>query len=160
MIPVQIQEGGGYAKFRVDFGYQELCTLYYIIRIHTITLDITYLSSRTKPAGNCKGRSRNTDLTTRGQDRGVVTEITGTIHSLVLDFCVCAIYKYTNPPPHLQTNRESITGPVESKSGIVDPDRLSYSSSHDHCHVLILGVNVVGLRPNFHWARITCSVSL
>ena len=79
-------------------------------------------------------RSQNMDLTTRGPDQGVVCEITGTNHFLVLNFGTRAIYICTNLSLHVQTNQERITGPVESKSGIIDP-RSSHSISHDRCRI-------------------------
>ena len=157
---MQIQEGGGYAKFRVDFGYQELCTLYYTVRIHTITLDILYLSSRTKPAGNCKGCSRNTDLTTRGQDRGVVTEITRTIHSLVLDFCVHAVYTYTNLFPRLQANWAGNTCPVKVGSEANDVDAQNQDMAVVVGTAVAESIWVNNPRLTFHWACNTFPVGL
>jgi len=80
-------------------------------------------------------RSRNTHLTSRGLDRGVVPEITATTHFLIINFDTRAIYIYTNLALRLPAIRESIARPVESESGIVEPTGLSHSSSHDHCHI-------------------------
>jgi len=113
---VQIQEGEGYAQFRMNFGYQKLCTSYYTVKKRTITLDITYLSSRTNPAGDTMRRSRNMQLTTRGRDKGVACEITRTVHSLALNFSVRAIYICPNIFLDLQINRASSTFPVKVES--------------------------------------------
>ena len=131
---MRIQEGEGYAQFRMNFGYQKLCTSYYTVKTRTITLDITYLSSHTNPAGDTMRRSRNTQLTTRGLDEGAVCKITRTTPFLVLNFSPCAVFIYANLSLRLQTNQGGITGPIESEPGIVEP-RSSHGSSHDHCRI-------------------------
>jgi len=115
---IEIQKGDGYAQFRMNFGYQKLCTTYYTVKTRTITLNITYLSSRTNPAGDTMRRSRNTQLTTRESGQGAVCEITRTVHFLALNFCVCAIYVYPNVVLDLQINRASIMCLAKVESGV------------------------------------------
>jgi len=66
-----IQEGDGYAKFRMNFRYRELYISYYTVKTRTITLDIAYLLRCIKPTGDPMGHFQNTDLTTRGPDQGI-----------------------------------------------------------------------------------------
>jgi len=97
--------------------------LYYTVTTHEIISRRTYLLSYTKPAGDPIRRSRNTHLTTRAVDETVVPEITRTIDSLVLDFCVCAIYTYPNMFLCSQVNWGGITRLIGSEAGIVHPDQ-------------------------------------
>lgn len=57
------------------FGYRELNLSYYTIKPCAITSCVTYLLSRTKPAGSLISRSRYTLSRTRIQNRGVVKNI-------------------------------------------------------------------------------------
>ena len=141
-----MQKGEGYAQFRMNFRYRKLSTTYYTIKMRIITLNIMYLSSRTNPAGNTVHHSRNTQLTTWGSGQGVVSEITRTTAFLVLNFGPCAVFIYTNLSLGLQTNRKSITGPVESESGIALPQIKRRQFPRSLPHLKILGVNVIGLR--------------
>jgi len=66
VIPMRIQEGDGYARFRMNFRYRGLCISYYTVKTRTLTLDMVYLLSCIKPAGDPMGHSQNTDLTSSG----------------------------------------------------------------------------------------------
>jgi len=85
-------------------------------KTRTITSDIMDPSSRTKSAGHRIRRSRNTHLTARGLHDAVVPEITKTIDSLALNFCVYAICRYHDRFLRLWTHRASNTRPVKVES--------------------------------------------
>src|SRR5258705_13961900 len=107
---------------------------------------MTYLLSRTKPAGGPILRSRYTHLTTRGLDRGMVCEISVNTGLFSLRFGTHAIYIYINRFLHLQTNRACIACPVESESLPIKRRQRSWEPP--------------GPRLTFHRARSTCPAGL
>ena len=86
---------------QMNFGCRELYTLYYTIIFRIITSNMTYLLSRTKPAGSPVPHSHCTLSRTRAQDRGVVKKISINTYSLVLDFGTRVIYIHNNLFLHL-----------------------------------------------------------
>ena len=107
---------------------------------------MTYLLSRTNPAGGPISRSQYTQLTTRGPDRGMVREIHINPHFFFLKFCTHVIYTYINWFLCLQTNRACIACPVESEYLPIERWQRSWEP--------------LDPRLTFHWARDTCPVDL
>jgi len=103
------------------------------------TSHITYLLSRTEPAGSLIHRSRYTLSRTRGPTKQVAGEISANVYSFNLNFPTHNIYIYYNRFLHLQTNRATVPRPVESESRIGETTRSR--SPHDRTRTqLSLGV--------------------
>jgi hypothetical protein len=119
-------------------GHREFHVSCYITETRIITSNITYLLSRTKPAGHPLPHSLYALSRTRGLDRGVVRRIDINTDLFILNFCICRVYTYTSLYLQLQVTRTYISWPVESRTGIGDP-RSSKPSSHDRCRILEFG---------------------
>jgi hypothetical protein len=109
-----------------------------ILETRVITSSVTYLLSRTKPAGHLLPRSLYALSRTPGLDRGVVRWININTGLFIPIFCMHCVYIYTSPYLQLQVTQSYIPCPVESGTGIGDP-RPSKPSSHDRCRILELG---------------------
>ena len=143
-----IYRRGECASEQVDFGCQELYTLYYTVKMYVITSHMIYILSHTKSVAGLPSHSWYTLLKTRGVDKWMVLRISTNTDLFTLNFCTHIIYIYTNNYPQLQATQTCISCPVASESREHWPETQPTEFPRSLPHLGILGAKVIGTQTH------------